>query len=84
MTKWSCHSFAELGEVVTQMNSAENRRRELIAELAEACGALSRLVGPSGMFQVVLHIQDAEMFSMVAPLLEHLPANLRESFTIAR
>ncbi len=84
MTKWSCHSFAELGDVVTRMNTVEDQRRELISELAEACGALSKLVGPSGMFQVVLHIQESDRFSMVAPLIEHLPGNLRESFTVAR
>ncbi|HZS36705.1 MAG TPA: hypothetical protein VFF06_07765 [Polyangia bacterium] len=84
MTKGSCHSFAELGEVVTRMNTVEDQRKILVDELAEACGALSRIVGPSGMFQVVLHIQDADRFSNVGPLLERLPSNLRESFTLAR
>jgi hypothetical protein len=84
MTKWSCHSFAELGEVFNRMNTVEDQRRELVAELGEAHGALARIVGPSGMFQVVLHIQDPDRFSMVGPLLDHLPSNLKETFTLAR
>jgi hypothetical protein len=67
-----------------EMTKMSYHRTILVEELAEACGALSRIVGASGMFQVVLHIQDAERFSNVGPLLERLPANLRESFTLAR